>query len=258
MSANVLIVDDEPDLADLVAEFLRSAGFNTTSSDSGRRAMEILNHQPFDFVLTDIRMANGNGIELIEWISKMQQPRPVVAAISGHTESTLTELLGRGAVDLFRKPSDITSVCRAIREHLELHRTRWKDPAPSRRRGVRRYHLQSFDDSVASGELVFGHGGLFLATFDTFSPAEENDLELMFTSGPVSKLALTTRVRWMRERQCSYFHQGVGLEVIGCDQLSAGFCSNYIRALGAQAFIPIGEKPRGNAQERDATLAAIK
>ena len=77
---------------------------------SGREAIEMLEHKPFDLVLTDIVMQDGNGIALLERIHAQQPHLPVVMVTAIHDISVAIDSMRRGAYDYLLKPFE--------REHL--------------------------------------------------------------------------------------------------------------------------------------------
>src|SRR5690349_7869769 len=73
----VLVVDDEPDLIELVAMTLGRMNLNAQGAADLASARERLSEQRFDLCLTDMRLPDGDGLELVEWIQKHQPDIPV-------------------------------------------------------------------------------------------------------------------------------------------------------------------------------------
>jgi CheY-like chemotaxis protein len=63
--ARLLIVDDEKNIRSHLVTFFESCGYEVRSAESGRQALELLEASPADVVLTDYRMAELNGLELL-------------------------------------------------------------------------------------------------------------------------------------------------------------------------------------------------
>lgn len=71
MSAgHVLVVDDEPDLAEALAELLEGEGYHVDVAKSGRQAQALIAAAPYDFILTDVRMPDVDGPALLRWIER--------------------------------------------------------------------------------------------------------------------------------------------------------------------------------------------
>ena len=63
---NILVVEDEPASLELLSHFLRKEGYRVSEASDGAKAIELLDNQPFDLVLTDIRMPRLDGVTLCD------------------------------------------------------------------------------------------------------------------------------------------------------------------------------------------------
>lgn len=81
-SLSILIADDQPDVADILAAWLRRAGHHVVVVNSGRQAATVLQSLWVDVVVTDVLMADGDGIELLDAL-RQRLPRPRLIAMSG-------------------------------------------------------------------------------------------------------------------------------------------------------------------------------
>jgi putative nucleotidyltransferase with HDIG domain len=116
---NVLIVDDEPHVAELLADGLAVQGFRCFSVTDVRQARRMLLRRSFDVLVVDVYMPGASGLELLVYTRKVA-PQAKVILISGvaSTES-LAEALHLGAYDYFQKPLDIAQLARSLREAVE-------------------------------------------------------------------------------------------------------------------------------------------
>src|SRR3954452_23639605 len=80
---SILIVDDERQIRSLLSITFTRAGFQVTTASSGRDAVERCSGQPFDVVLSDVRMPEMNGHELMQWIAA-HQPETRTVLMSGY------------------------------------------------------------------------------------------------------------------------------------------------------------------------------
>lgn len=119
----ILIVDDEPDIRELLEITLNRMGKDTLSADRISHAKELLAANDFDLCLTDMRLPDGNGIELIKTINS-NYPHLPVAMITAHgnMESAI-EALKAGAFDFISKPVDLQTLRHLINTALKLTRT---------------------------------------------------------------------------------------------------------------------------------------
>ena len=128
----VLLVDDEPDLLDLLELDMVRLGLDSARASSVRQALDLLAHQPFDLCLTDMRLPDGDGLEIVRHIAE-QVPRTPVAVITafGSAENAVVALKA-GAFDYVEKPVTPEKVRSLVRSALKL------PEAPAKAAGVRR------------------------------------------------------------------------------------------------------------------------
>ena len=102
--ASILIIDDEPDIREVVSDILKDEDYQTTTAESAEAARELVKEQAFDLILLDIWLPGDDGLTLLkEWSSAGNQV-PVIM-ISGHgTVETAVEALKYGAYDFIEKP----------------------------------------------------------------------------------------------------------------------------------------------------------
>ena len=120
MNNKVLIVDDEPDIRELLEITLRRMDLDTaTASDLGE-ARALLASDDFHLCLTDMKLPDGNGIELVREI-QARYPHIPVAVITAHgsTETAITALKS-GAFDFVSKPVDIYKLREMVNTALKL------------------------------------------------------------------------------------------------------------------------------------------
>ena len=104
-SARVLVVDDEPDIRELLEITLGRMGLDTVSADSlGAAFAKLEAHEDLRLCLTDMRLPDGNGIELVERIQS-DYPQLPVAMITAHGNvDSAIRALKAGAFDFISKP----------------------------------------------------------------------------------------------------------------------------------------------------------
>ncbi|MGB5395553.1 MAG: sigma-54 dependent transcriptional regulator [Gammaproteobacteria bacterium] len=104
---HVLIVDDEPDICELIEITLARMGLTTQSANNLTDAKLVLASEKFDLCLTDMRLPDGNGIELVELMQR-KYPQLPVAVITAHGNmETAVKALKAGAFDFVSKPVDL-------------------------------------------------------------------------------------------------------------------------------------------------------
>lgn len=101
----ILVVDDEPDLREITAFEFEHKGAKVFTADGGYEAMELLKKESYDLVVSDVRMPEGTGEELLDSMaeSKILTKTPIIL-VTGFADITREEALERGALELFFKP----------------------------------------------------------------------------------------------------------------------------------------------------------
>jgi DNA-binding response OmpR family regulator len=119
-AANILVVDDEGPNRYSVCKTLQRVGYNVLEAASGEEALEVMEHQNFDVVLTDIRMPPGlDGVELLRRI-RAQAPDSIVILMTGFASlTTAVEALRLGAHDYLIKPSSSQDIRQSVSRGVE-------------------------------------------------------------------------------------------------------------------------------------------
>lgn len=102
----VLVVDDEMDILELMAEEFTIRGHEVSIAQSGNDAVEILKVKIFDVVISDFKMPNGNGMVVLEFVNLLN-PRPIFYFVSGQADISIERCLEAGAKKFFSKPFDL-------------------------------------------------------------------------------------------------------------------------------------------------------
>ena len=118
----ILVVDDEQSLREVLSIMLKRAGYAVTSAADGEEAIEYLNKEIFDLVITDLRMPKVDGMEVLKAV-KSASPETVVLVITAFaTADSAVEAMKQGAYDYLTKPFQVDEVQLIIRNALEKRR----------------------------------------------------------------------------------------------------------------------------------------
>ncbi|VAW99023.1 Type IV fimbriae expression regulatory protein PilR [hydrothermal vent metagenome] len=116
----VLIIDDEPDIRELLEITLSRMGIDSNSAESIKQGKLMLQDHTFDLCLTDMKLPDGNGIDLVRYIQKNHSDTPV-AMITAHGSMELAiEALKAGAFDFVSKPVDLNDLRSLVSSALKL------------------------------------------------------------------------------------------------------------------------------------------
>ena len=124
--ARILVVDDEPKLAKLVTEMLERDGHTVARAVGGRQALVELAAKPFDLVLTDLRMAEVDGLAVLKAARDLAAPPEVVVMTAFGTAQSAVEAMKAGAADYVLKPFSIDEIRLRVRRLVDKHSTEVK------------------------------------------------------------------------------------------------------------------------------------
>lgn len=117
--ANILLIDDERGIRNTLGEILTMEGYNVTVAEDGAKGIEAFTNGDFDAVLTDIKMPNMDGMEVLSKLTEMKPDCPVIM-ISGHGDiDTAVECIKKGAYDFIQKPPDLNRVTITLKNAVE-------------------------------------------------------------------------------------------------------------------------------------------
>jgi signal transduction histidine kinase len=122
-SKRILVIDDEKRMADSVCQLLGREGYHAVASYSGQGGLDRLDEQPFDVVVTDLRMADVDGIEVMRRI-RQRHPDTLVIVMTGHasTESAI-EAIHQDAFDYVPKPFEFERLLDTVKRAFERLQT---------------------------------------------------------------------------------------------------------------------------------------
>jgi two-component system response regulator PilR (NtrC family) len=116
----VLVVDDEPDLLELVSLTLGRMNLRTRTAPDVASARRLLKAEHFDLCLTDMRLPDGDGLDLVAWIQEHRASVPVaVITAHGNVESAV-RALKLGAFDFVSKPLDLSVLRKLVGSAIKL------------------------------------------------------------------------------------------------------------------------------------------
>lgn len=110
----VLVVDDEPDLCELLSITLKRMNLSPRTTGTIASAQRMLKSERFDLCLTDMQLSDGDGLELVEWMQHYS-PNTPVAVITAHANmETAIRALKLGAFDFVSKPLDLAGLRKLV------------------------------------------------------------------------------------------------------------------------------------------------
>ncbi|TMA96126.1 MAG: sigma-54-dependent Fis family transcriptional regulator [Deltaproteobacteria bacterium] len=118
----ILVVDDEPIQRELVSGFLKKQGFDVSAAESGVKALELFRQDSIDLILTDQKMANMSGLELLQAVHTINPETPVILITAFGTIEAAVGALKQGATDYLTKPLNLDELLYRIRQVSDRYR----------------------------------------------------------------------------------------------------------------------------------------
>jgi two-component system, NtrC family, response regulator PilR len=115
-----LIVDDEPDIRELLEMTLDRMDIQTHSAENIADAKALLQQKPFDLCLTDMKLPDGNGLSLVDYVQKMPRPIPIAVITAHGSMDTAIQAMKKGAFDFVSKPIDLVGLRQLVNSALKL------------------------------------------------------------------------------------------------------------------------------------------
>ncbi len=125
-----LVIDDEPDICELLSLTLGRMDIETATAANVSAAKALLGERKFDLCLTDMKLPDGDGLELVKWM-QVHAPNVPVAVITAHGNvETAVQALKLGAFDFISKPLDLNNLRNIIQNALKVDSTSEGNKSP--------------------------------------------------------------------------------------------------------------------------------
>jgi len=119
---NILIVDDEKNYPTIIGEILQEEGYTSLTASSGMEALDILNNDLIDLVLTDVKMPGMSGIQLLEKIKEINPDIPVIIMTAYGSVEKAVDAMHKGAYTFILKPFENQALIAHIAKAISVYR----------------------------------------------------------------------------------------------------------------------------------------
>ncbi len=116
----VLVVDDEPDLCELLSITLERMDLSPRTANNVGAAQRLLKTEHFDLCLTDMQLPDGDGLELVKWMQQYSPSVPVAVITAHGNMETAVRALKLGAFDFVSKPLDLVGLRKLVSTAIKL------------------------------------------------------------------------------------------------------------------------------------------
>ncbi|SMF04870.1 response regulator [Pseudobacteriovorax antillogorgiicola] len=236
MSSTVLVLDDEHLIRRIVSEELEDAGFHVISAGSGQEALNLMANHEIDIVVSDVKMPNMSGIELLDRIQETMDNPPPVILVTAFSENTVQEALVKGAQAVFPKPIDYEALIETVKSKLTPIASRWgvenKIDSP-----VLSLAENFSSAESAQGRLRLGTGGFFLADPKEM-PRPGDVVAFTFTFDELKPLNGQAQVLWTRKQSEGDLPPGFGAELTFLEDPDIDKIIDDYKALNSKSYVP--------------------
>lgn len=229
----ILVVDDEVDLREILVEDFEDLGCRVFQADNGRHAVQINKTEQIDLIVSDVRMPNGDGIELLEAVRMRDRTRPPVVLLTGYADLNTETAFNMGAEAMFPKPFDRNEILATIERLLLPREERWSQSQP----------LAAVHECSAGlgTQLKLGQGGFFVG--DPSGRGLVGDLVAFDVTFKLPDRNLRVRgkgqVRWARPQTNGGQAAGRGIEILSVEASDLEGVIAAIAKIESPAYIPM-------------------
>jgi DNA-binding response OmpR family regulator len=111
----ILVVDDDPNARQWVADLLEQHGYEVSAVDEFRKACTLLQLRRFDLLITDLRMPQGDGFTMLSWVRAAQADLPILALTAYPSRENLEKVKDLGGLDMVDKASGAQGLLDSVR-----------------------------------------------------------------------------------------------------------------------------------------------
>ena len=116
MPAKVLIVDDEKDFLDIMAERMGARGMAVSTATSAENALKMVLKEDYDAVIMDLMMPEMDGFKALKLFKETRPDIPIILLTANVPEEKCIEAIKLGAMDIIEKPADLNLLTQKIKE----------------------------------------------------------------------------------------------------------------------------------------------
>jgi CheY-like chemotaxis protein len=230
--ATVLLVDDEPDLLEIFGLVFRSAGCrNLFTAKDGACALALLEGNPVDLMVTDVRMPTMDGITLVRRLAATQKPVPPIVLFSGFADIDRREMYALGVEAFLSKPLPPMEIIEVAERALADRSTLWLTPMTAPPKQSMHIQVDETEEAMGQAPIQLGCGG-FSAHYP--GPIVLGKISFRWSlSSHQPEVAGEGYVRWR-----SRMDDTVGVEFSFLDESCRAWLLQEIAERNPRSFIP--------------------
>jgi two-component system response regulator HydG len=115
---SILVVDDNFDICDVIKDWLEDEDFTVITSSSGNKAIRLLQKETFDVIISDVKMSDGTGIDLLKGIKDLKLHPKMIIMMTGFSDLAEEDFFSLGATHFYNKPLKLEEITDLIKSTL--------------------------------------------------------------------------------------------------------------------------------------------
>lgn len=235
----VLIIDDDEDLAVYLTQVLNEYGIKAQWTENPSEVLDLIATLNPDFIISDVRMPNINGIELLDMIRAKHPYWPHFIFMTGYADHSLDQYLNWGASDLIEKPIKTDNLIQTILENF-VEIPEEKD----RLLGISESDIVNFAKNIPLDICDLGYGGAFVA-LDKISSVRKVGINKIGNfhfkiEGHDTPLSVRAKIKWYRQSNSDSCLAGIGIKFLYLEPASERLLFQLIRKHELRSYIPQG------------------
>jgi CheY-like chemotaxis protein len=220
---NILIVEDEKELLQLLAEQIRDEGAYVDTATNGKEALSRFHRSSYDLVLSDICMEDGDGIYLLKEIRKLRPCDLPVLLMTGYTHHSYEDIFAWGANGVIQKPCETKLLLVEIERQLSPPNERFKKSEHYTPNQIHKVEVQWDNFELLSDEekSPLAKGGFFVGLSDQDVLPEIGDVlvfRISFKDNPKLIFEGLCKVAWIRASKKGGSIPGYAVEILSCEE----------------------------------------
>ena len=228
---NILVVDDEPDLREILRDELEFAGATLAEAENGTQALTLAKAQKFDAIISDIRMPGGDGLTLAKNIKGQDGVNPVMFLVTGFAYVAPAEAYEIGVEGFIYKPFNLGPVMENLSRAMLGADKRWSQPVTAT--SIKKLALVgTFAELLSKGSIALGRGGIYLK--GNYAEIRAQDTVTFELSGGT----FTGVVRWIQHDSDSRAQAGLGVEFFNLDTTATKLVADELAKINPKSYIP--------------------
>jgi two-component system, NtrC family, response regulator AlgB len=236
--ARLLIVDDEKNIRRNLATFFESIHHEVSSVDSGPEAIKLINEKPFDLVLTDFRMAEMTGLDLLRDIKRSHPETLVILMTAYATVENAVTAMKAGAYDYVTKPFTLEQIQHTVERALQMQGLRAENRA--------------LRNTIEEAPLLESKSPAMIRLLETARQAAVSDATILLTgeSGTGKNMLARQMHRWSPRRDQPFV-------VVNCTTLSEELLESELFGHMRGSFTGAVKDKPGRLEAADAGTAFL-